>query len=357
MIVEAPLYWNEDAERFFVTGQVINLPAIAITIVITILLMIRIRQTAIYVNPNNYHPLFLPNKGSFSEYGVTGMLQACTYVFFAYVGFDSVSTVAQEAKSSQRSLPIAIIGSTVVSLLLYIGICTVMVGLVPYDKLNSDSPLSQAIKATPYGIWLSILMDLGAIASLTTVALIVMLSQTRLFYAMAHDGLLPPIFARIHSQTTTPWASILICGVFCAIFSGICPVDILGETTSISALITYIFVHITVIVMRYTHRDMQRSFQVPFGSWLIPTIGTLLCILLMKGITKATGFRFLVWTALGQIIYFSYGFWHSQQRQLLRNEPNLNMIDLVPTISSAVEQHMENGFQLDLITEDSESVV
>ncbi|CAF2974033.1 unnamed protein product [Rotaria sp. Silwood2] len=379
MIVRAPLYWNEHAERFYVTGQAINLPAIAITIVITILLMIRIRQTAIinlvlvafkiiillififaccnYVNPNNYHPFFPPNKGSFSEYGVTGMLQACTYVFFAYVGFDAVSTVAQEAKSSQRSLPIAIIGSTVVSLLFYIGICTVMVGLVPYDSLNSDSPLSHAIKATPYGLWLSILMDLGAIASLTTVALIVMLSQTRLFYAMAHDGLLLPIFARIHSQTTTPWASILICGVFCAIFSGICPVDILGETTSISALITYIFVHITVTVMRYTHRDMQRSFQVPFGSWLIPTIGSLLCILLMKGITKATGFRFLVWIALGQIIYFSYGFWHSKQRKLLRNESNLGRSDLAPSISSAVEQRMENGFQLDLITEDSESAV
>ncbi|CAF3355013.1 unnamed protein product [Rotaria sp. Silwood2] len=174
---------------------------------------------------------------------------------------------------------------------------------------------------------------------------------------MAHDGLLPPIFARIHAQTTTPWISILICGVFCAIFSGICPVDILGETTSISALITYIFVHITVIVMRYTHRDMQRPFQVPFGSWLIPTIGTLLCILLMKGITKATGFRFLVWIALGQIIYFSYGFWHSKQRKLLRNESNLSTIDLVPTISSAREQHMQSGFELDLISENSENAV
>ncbi|CAF4526069.1 unnamed protein product, partial [Rotaria sp. Silwood1] len=342
MIVQAPVAWNEDAERFYVTGQAINLPAIGITIAITMLLLIRIRQTAIvnlvlvvfkiiiilififaccnYVNRNNYNPFFPPNEGSFSKYGVTGMLQACTYIFFAYIGFDSVSTVAQEARSPERSLPVAIIGSTIISLLLYIGICTVMVGLVPYKLLDSDSPLSEAIKATPYGLWLSILMDLGAIAGLTSVALMLMLSQTRIFYAMAHDGLLPPIFAKIHSHTTTPWISILICGIFCAVISGICPVDILGETTSISALITYIFVHITVIVMRYSHRHMQRVFQVPFGSWLIPTVGSLLCILLMKGITKPTGYRFLVWTAIGQIIYFSYGFWHSKQRISIKSE-------------------------------------
>ncbi|CAF3221874.1 unnamed protein product [Rotaria sp. Silwood2] len=150
--------------------------------------------------------------GSFSEYGVTGMLQACTYVFFAYVGFDSVSTVAQEATSPKRSLPIAIIGSTVISLLLYIGICTVMVGVVPYNLLDSDSPLSQVIKVTPYGRWLSILMDLGAIASLVSAALTGMLSQTRIFYAMAHDGLLPAVFAKIHRTTKTPWISIIISG-------------------------------------------------------------------------------------------------------------------------------------------------
>ncbi|CAF4579062.1 unnamed protein product [Rotaria sp. Silwood2] len=352
-IVGAPVAWDEDAERFFATGQVINLPAIGITIAITILLIIRIRQTAMfnlvlvvfkiiiilififaccnYVSRDNYSPFFPSNEGSFSEYGVTGMLQACTYVFFAYVGFDAISTVAQEAKSPQRSLPIAIIGSTVVSLLLYIGICTVMVGLVPYDLLDSDSPLSKAIKATPYGLWLSILMDLGAIAGLTTVALAVLLSQTRIFYAMAHDG------------------------VFCAIFSGICPVDILGETTSISALVTYIFVHITVIVMRYTHRDMQRTFEVPFGSWLIPTIGSLLCILLMKGIAKTTAYRFLVWTALGQIIYFSYGFWHSKRRKKMKSESVASTVELVSTLEWTMQQYRHNESESDLASEKTES--
>ncbi|CAF4258065.1 unnamed protein product [Rotaria sp. Silwood2] len=207
-----------------------------------------------------------------------------------------------------------------------------MVGLVPYESLNSDSPLSDAIKATPYGLWLSILMDLGAIASLTTVALTVMLSETRIFYAMVHDGLLPPIFAKIHKTTETPRISIIISGVFCAVFSGVCPVHMLGEkTTLISALITYIFVHVAVIVMRYTHRDMPRTFEVLFGSWLIPTIGSLFCIFLIKSITKAAGFRFLVWTALGQIIYFSYGFWHSKRRNLIESEFVGSTIELAPT--------------------------
>ncbi|CAF2974020.1 unnamed protein product [Rotaria sp. Silwood2] len=206
-----------------------------------------------------------------------------------------------------------------------------MVGLVPYELLNSDSPLSQAIKATPYGLWLLIVMNLGAIASLTTVALTVMLSETRIFYAMAHDG------------------------IFCAVFSGICPVDILGETTSISALISYIFVHITVIVMRYTHRDMQRTFEVPFGSWLIPTIGSLLCILLMKGVTKTTCYRFLVWTALGQIIYFSYGFWHSKRRNLIENGFVGSTIELAPTEESIEKENTNDGFELDLAGENAES--
>ncbi|CAF3420028.1 unnamed protein product [Rotaria sp. Silwood1] len=377
MIVQAPVAWDEEKERFFVTGQAINLPAIGITIAITILLIIRIRQMAVfnlvlvlfkiiiilififaccnYVNRSNYNPFFPPNKGSFSEYGVTGMLQACTYVFFANVGFDSVGAVAQEAKLPSRSLPIAIIGSTVVSLLLYIGICTVMVGLVPYKLLDSDSPLSVAIKATPYGLWLSILMDLGAIAGLTTVALNVMLSETRIFYAMAHDGLLPPFFTKIHSQTRTPWVSILISGIFCAVFSGICPVDILGETSSISALITYLFVHITVIVMRYTHRDISRPFEVPFGSWLIPTIGSLLCVLLMKGITEATGYRFLVWTAIGQIIYFSYGFWHSKRRKLMKCDSVASNIDLVLTVTNTMEQNTNNESESISTSENAES--
>ncbi|CAF1647947.1 unnamed protein product, partial [Rotaria sordida] len=379
MIIESPVAWNEDTERFFITGQVINLPAIAITIVITILLISGIRQTATvnsvlvvikiiiilififtccnYVNRNNYYPFFSLNNGSSSGHGVAGMLQACTYVFVAYVGFDSISTVAQEAKSPETSLPIAIIGSTIISLLLYVGICTVMVGLVPCNLLDRDSPLAEAIKTTPYGLWLSIIMNLGAIASYTTVALMGMLSQTRIFYAMANDGLLPPIFAKIHPQRATPWLSILIIGAFCAIFSGICPVDILDETTCISALITYIFVHITVIVMRYIHRDIPRLFEVPLGSWFILTIGSLLCILLIKDIPSVAGYRFLVWTGLGQIIYFSYGFWHSKQRKLRKITSIATALELLPTVANVTEQYTQNGLESESANGNTESAV
>ncbi|CAF2200223.1 unnamed protein product [Rotaria magnacalcarata] len=369
-IVQAPVGWNETAETFYVTGQTINLPAIAITIAITVLLIIGVRETAMvnlvlvvikiiillififacckYVNTKNYDPFFPTNLGSFSKYGVTGMLQASTYVFFAYVGFDSVATAAQEVKSPEKSLPIALIGSTIISLVLYVGVCTVMVGLVPYASLNSDSPLSEAITATPYGRWLSILMNLGGIAGLTTVGMTLVLSQTRFFYAMAHDGLLPHIFAKLHRKTNTPWISTLICGIFCALFSGFCPVDILGETTSISALIIYIFAHVSVVVMRFTHKDMPRGFKVPCGKWLIPTVGSLLCVLLLKGISKATGFRFLAWTLLGQVIYFLHGFWHSRAGLFATNRSTTSMAELPVNLEDNLGADPPNEFEMDL---------
>ncbi|CAF3422335.1 unnamed protein product [Rotaria socialis] len=280
--------------------------------------------------------------GSFSKYGVTGMLQASTHIFFAYVGFDSVATVAQEVKSPERSLPIALIGSTIISLLLYVGICTVMVGLVSYEQLNSDSPLTVALQATPYGLWLRIVMTLGGIASLTTVGMTAMLSQTRIFYAMAHDGLLPPLFCKLHPTRVTPWISTLISGIFCAVVSGFFPVDILGETSAIGALIMYIFVHVSVIVMRFTHKDMPRGFEVPCGRWLIPTIGSLLCMLLMKGVSRATAFRFLAWTILGQIFYFSYGYWHSKRRRLRKNEESNSMVVLMSNSENNIDVYSPN---------------
>ncbi|CAF0762147.1 unnamed protein product [Adineta steineri] len=356
VFLQAPLIANEYTIAITATGDVLNLPAIGITIAIAILLFIGIRQTAIinllfvifkilallififacckYVNTSNYIPFVPPNKGSFNQFGITGMLKGSTSVFFAYVGFESVATVAQEADKPSRTLPISLIGSLIISMLIYLGVSTVMVGLVPYYSINEDRPLTDAIKATPYGLWLLIIMDLGAIAGVTTVALTILLSQTRIFYAMAHDGLLPPIFARIHSRTKTPWVSILISGSVCAVIAGICPVDILGETTSMGALVIYLFVHVDVIVMRYTHSDMPRTFEVPLGKWLIPTLGALLCILLLMYTSKATGIRGAIYMGFGHIIYFSYGFWHSKRRQRIRQESMTNLIGDLPTVEN-----------------------
>ncbi|CAF5183762.1 unnamed protein product, partial [Rotaria magnacalcarata] len=202
--------------------------------------------------------------------------------------------------------------------------------------------------ATPYGRWLSILMNLGGIAGLTTVGMTLVLSQTRFFYAMAHDGLLPHIFAKLHRKTNTPWISTLICGIFCALFSGFCPVDILGETTSISALIIYIFAHVSVVVMRFTHKDMPRGFKVPCGKWLIPTVGSLLCVLLLKGISKATGFRFLAWTLLGQVIYFLHGFWHSRAGLFATNRSTTSMAELPVNLEDNLGADPPNEFEMDL---------
>ncbi|CAF1080744.1 unnamed protein product [Adineta steineri] len=373
VFIQAPLVAHKDTIDITVTGDVLNLPAIGITIAITILLFIGIRQTAIinlffdiikilallififacckYVNTSNYYPFIPPNKGSFNQFGITGMLKGSTSVFFAYVGFESVATAAQEADKPSRTLPISLIGSLVISMLIYLGVSTVMVGLIPYNLIDEDNPLTDVIKATPYGLWLLIIMDLGAIAGVTTVALTILLPQTCIFYAMAHDGLLPPIFARIHSRTKTPWISILISGAVCAVTAGICSVDILGETTSVAALITYFFVHVSVIVMRYTHSDMPRTFQVPLSKWLIPTVGALLCLLLLTHTSTPVGIRVAIFMGIGHIINFSYGFLHSKRRLRIRQESMTNLTADLPTVENTYMNHAYTNFETNSIDE------
>ncbi|CAF1650122.1 unnamed protein product [Rotaria magnacalcarata] len=342
-IVDAPVAWSEESKAFYVTGKVINLPAVIIIVALTILLIIGIGESAKinlviviikilvvllfifaccgYTHPNNYSPFIPPNEGSFNKYGITGVLHGATVVFFAYIGFDSVTTTAQETKNPQRSLPIGIIGSLTISTVLYVAVCAVMVGIVPYKTLDSPNPISEAIKGTPHGIWLPIIIDLGAIAGLTSVSLVNLLGQSRIFYSMAHDGLLPAIFAKVHPRTKTPWVSTIIIGAFCAVFAAVLPLGILGEMTSIGTLVAFFLVHISVIIMRYTHKDVPRSFRVPLGPWVFPSIGALLCLLLMVTSSKETGIRLGVWMGIGQVIYFSYGFWHSKLRNSQQLEP------------------------------------
>ncbi|CAF4114926.1 unnamed protein product, partial [Adineta steineri] len=367
-LIQAPVAWDDNTQSFSVTGGVINLPAIFITIAITILLMSGIYATAIvnlvlivikiiillififatckYVNVDNYQPFIPSNQGSFNQYGASGTAFTCTSVFFAYIGFDSIATVAEEAKERTRTLPYATIASVLISFLIYTGICTVMVGLVPYKSLNADDPLSVALKATPYGVWLPALMDLGAIASLTTVALVMLLSQTRIFYAMAKDNLLPSFFAKIHSRTETPWVSTIISGIFCAVFSGIFPVDVVGEASTVSALFIYFFVHIEVLVMRYTHKGLQRPFQTIIDPNLIAVVGAILCILFLIPTKKVTWFQFLSWTVLGQTFYFCFGYWHSKRRQPQRLESINSAAERVSTIGLVLANYPQNEFEL-----------
>ncbi|CAF2583606.1 unnamed protein product [Rotaria sp. Silwood2] len=366
LIVQAPVAWSDESNSFYRTGNAINLPAVMIIVALTILLIIGIGESAKvntviviikilvvllfifaccgYTKRSNYSPFFPPNEGSFNKYGVTGMLHGATVVFFAYIGFDSVTTTAQETKNPQRSLPIGIIGSLLISTVLYIGVCAVMVGIVPYQTLDSPSPISEAIKGTPHGIWLPIIIDLGAIAGLTSVSLVSLLGQSRIFYSMAHDGLLPSIFAKVHPRTRTPWVSTIIIGVVCATFAAVFPLGILGEMTSIGTLVAFFLVHLSVIIMRFTHKDVPRGFRVPLGPWVFPPIGALLCLLLMVTSSKETGIRLAVWMGIGQIIYFAYGYWHSklrhsQQHQLVMGVDNLaTELDIQPVTNEYVSE-------------------
>jgi len=372
-IVEAPISWNETGETFYKTGTVINLPAVAIVLALTILLLFGIGESAkvnlviviikmlvillfifassAYVNPSNYKPFIPANQGSFSKYGVTGVLHGATVVFFAYIGFDSVTTAAQETKNPQRTLPIGIIGSLIISTALYIAVCAVMVGLVPYTTLNLAYPISAAIRGTPHGVWLPIIIDLGAIAGLTSVTLVSLLGQSRVFYSMAHDGLLPQIFARVHPRTQTPWISTIIIGIICAIVSAIFPLSVLGEMTSIGTLVAFFLVHISVMIMHFTHKDVPRGFRIPFGPWVIPPIGALLCLLLMITSSKETGIRLAVWLGIGQVIYFTYGYWNSKLRVTAKRTSSVVVVD--PLSPMPEGQTIENEYttEMDVLNE------
>nr|ACI90398.1 cationic amino acid transporter-like protein [Philodina roseola] len=354
-IVQAPVAWSEKTESFYSTGQVLNIPAIAITLAITVILILGIRETAntnlalvtfkiivllififagcVYVKTENYRPFFPSNEGSFKKFGFTGMLQGTLFVFFAYIGFESVSPLAKEAKLSSSNVRTATIVTTVVTMALYIGISTVMVGLVPYQELNTDSPLTVAIDQTPYGMWLKILLNIGAIVSLATVANTVLLAQIRIFYAMGKDNLLPAILSRVQKDRKTPLFQ-FISGGICALISGVCPVDLIGEAASVAALVIYLAVHICVIIMRYTHRGVKRSFSVPLGPWVIPVVGGLLCILLLVNTTKGTAIRYAIWMGIGQIVYFGYSYRHSTVGRQMRSGSMASIAELVqrPTI-------------------------
>lgn len=241
--------------------------------------------------PENYHPYVPPNtSGDWHYFGASGVFAAATTVFFSYIGFDAVTTAALEAKNPQRDLPIGIIGSLVISTVLYLVFCTIMTGAGNYKiYLHSATPAITAVEAVQQRTgkdfsWLSILVAIGAICGLTSVLLIQMLAQSRVFYCMAKDGLLPEIFARVHPKFKTPhWATLLI-GFCTATLAAVLPVDLLGNMTSVGTLLAFFIVHLGVIVMRFTRPDAERRFKIPGGKYLsliFPIIGMFISIALL----------------------------------------------------------------------------
>jgi APA family basic amino acid/polyamine antiporter len=321
---------------------IINLPAMFIIAVLTLLLIVGIRESAnfnnimvivkvsviilfiaigiAFVQAGNWHPFIPKNTGEWGHFGWSGILRGAGVIFFAYIGFDAVSTAAQEAKNPQRDMPIGILGSLSVSTVLYILVAIVLTGIVSYTTLNVSDPVAVGVDAMGKGMfWLRPIVKIAAIAGLSSVILVMLLGQPRIFYSMSKDGLLPPIFSKVHPKYKTPYVSTILTGSVAIVLAGILPISILGELVSIGTLLAFAIVCVSIIVLRKTRPDLKRPFRTPWVP-LIPILGALICFVQMAALPIDTWARLIIWMALGLIIYFTYGIRHSKQRAL--NNPS-----------------------------------
>jgi APA family basic amino acid/polyamine antiporter len=258
-----------------------------------------------YINPQNWSPFLPENTGEFGHYGWSGVLRGAALVFFAYIGFDAVSTAAQETKNPKRDLPIGILASLAICTVLYIVVAAVLTGLVKYTELSVPHPISVGIQATPYP-WLSFFVDLGAVLGLASVMLVMLLGQSRVFYAMSRDGLLPGIFSRIHPRFRTPFAPTLMTGIVVSIPAALFPIDVLGHMVNIGTLLAFVIVCASIIVLRVKHPNLPRPFKVPGYPW-VPACGVLTSFALMTFLPVETWERLAIWLVLGMLVYFAYG--------------------------------------------------
>ena len=304
-----------------------NLPALLICLALTGLLVLGIRESARFnttiviikllvlalfigvgahfVNTANLHPFIPPNTGTFGSFGWSGILRGAGIIFFAYIGFDAVSTASQEARNPGRDIPIGILVSLAICTVIYIAVGVVMTGLVPYPKLNVASPLALAVETTRLS-WLPPIVNFGAICGLSSVILVNMLAQSRIFYSMSRDGLLPPLFSRLHPRYRTPHVTTAITGIVVAIASGLFPIGVLGQLVSMGTLLAFAIVCAGVLILRRTAPETPRPFRTPGMPW-VPVVGTLICFYLMSGLPLPTWIRLFVWLAIGLMIYFGYG--------------------------------------------------
>jgi basic amino acid/polyamine antiporter, APA family len=315
---------------------IINLPAVVVVVLISLLLMIGIKESARanavivvikvtvvvvfigagiwFVRAANYTPFIPPNTGTFGEFGWSGIMRAAGVIFFAYIGFDAVSTAAQETKNPQRDMPIGIIGSLIVCTILYVAFATVMTGLAKYSDFKGvAAPAAFAIDQTPLK-WLQPLVKIASVAGLTSVILVMLLGQSRVFYSMSNDGLLPKMFSDVHPKFRTPWRSNLLFMVFVSLFSAFAPISAVGHMTSIGTLLAFVIVCAGVLVMRKTQPNLPRPFKTPLVP-LVPILGILVCVAMMASLGVTNWLRLIIWLAIGQVIYFTYSRKHSHLRQ------------------------------------------
>ncbi len=318
-----------------ITHGILNIPAMLIIVVVSILLMVGIHESSRvnsvivvikvaivltfivvgyhFIDWKNYHPFIPENTGKFGEFGISGIMRAAGIIFFAYIGFDTVSTAAQESRNPQRDIPIGIIGSLVICTVLYIAFAFVLTGMVNYQTMRGDAaPVATAINLTPYP-WLQMLIKIGIISGFTSVILVLLLGQSRVFYAMSRDGLLPPVFSVIHPQWRTPWKSNLIFMVTVALMAGFFPISQLGHMTSIGTLLAFVIVCVAVIVLRKTQPQLPRPYRVPLVP-LFPILGMIVCGAMMTALNGETWLRLAIWLAIGLMVYFLYSRHHSKLR-------------------------------------------
>lgn len=353
VLTRSPFDFDPVKGEFFATGAYLDLLSIAITVFITIILVKGIRESAgfntamvavklaivffviivgmFYIDPKNWTPFAPYGYSGVSVFGHTlfgqtgpgnaplGALAGAAIIFFAYIGFDSVSTHAEEAKKPHRDVPIGIITSLIVCTLLYIAVSAVLTGMVRYDQIDINAPVADAFrqKGLP---WARRLIDLGAITGITSVLLVMMLSQPRVLLAMARDGLLPQgLFGAVHDKLRTPWKSTIVTGIFVSLMAAFLPLRILAELVNIGTLLAFVIVCASVLVMRIRHPEAERPFRAPLVP-LVPILGILSCLILMFSLPPENWWRLLVWLAIGFLIYFFYGRRHSVLEKMRRNQ-------------------------------------
>jgi APA family basic amino acid/polyamine antiporter len=343
-----PIIYDTAAGHFVQTAGLINLPAVLVVAAVTFVLVKGIQESAtfnatmvgvklaavlfvilvgvFFINPDNWTPFAPFGMTGVSFFGrplfgqvnaggqPVGMIAGAAIIFFAYIGFDSVSTHAEEAKNPRRDVPIGIIASLVICTILYIAVVAVLTGMVRYDQISVDAGVSDAFKQAGLP-WAEFIIAAAGVAGITSVLLVMMLSGPRVFLAMARDGMVPRgFFADVHPKFRTPWKSTILIGIFVATMAGFLPIDALLHMTNIGTLFAFLIVCVAVLIMRQTNPNADRPFRAPFYP-VVPILGILSCLLLMFSLPVENWYRLIAWLAAGLLIYFLYGYRHSELRR------------------------------------------